>query len=37
MGDGSPFLVGLYLAAMAVITLLALVVGKETRDMNIDH
>jgi len=37
MGDGSPFLVGVYLAAMAVITLLALVVGKETRDVNIDH
>ncbi|EZQ19195.1 MFS transporter [Pseudomonas sp. G11-1] len=37
MGDGSPFLVGIYLASMAVITLLALIVGKETKNIDIDR
>ena len=36
MGNGSPFLVGVYLAAMGTLTLLALIIGKETAhvDMN---
>jgi metabolite-proton symporter len=32
--DGSPVLVGLYLSAAAVITLIALIISKETRDMD---
>lgn len=35
VGDGSPVLVGVYLAVMAGVTLLALLIGKETRDMDI--
>ncbi|MFG1297515.1 MULTISPECIES: MFS transporter [Xanthobacter] len=34
-GAGSPFWVGVYLTAMAVLTLIALLLGKETRDMDI--
>lgn len=37
VGDGSPFLVGVYLAAMATITLIALLVGKETRHVDINR
>jgi metabolite-proton symporter len=37
LADGSPFLVGVYLAAMAVITLIALIIGKETKDVDIDR
>lgn len=37
VADGSPFLVGLYLAVMAVITLVALLLGKETKDVDIDR
>jgi len=33
-GDGSPVLVGLYLSAAAVITLVALFISKETRDID---
>jgi metabolite-proton symporter len=33
MGKGSPALVGVYLASMAVLTLIALFVSKETRDL----
>ncbi|RYE88733.1 MAG: MFS transporter [Hyphomicrobiales bacterium] len=36
LGGGSPFWVGIYLSAMAVLTLIALLVGKETRDVDID-
>ncbi|WP_157155257.1 MULTISPECIES: MFS transporter [unclassified Diaminobutyricimonas] len=36
LGDGSPFLVGIYLAVMAVITLVALIIGKETKDNDIN-
>ena len=36
MAGGSPHLVGVYLAAMAGLTLLALVLGKETRDVDIN-
>jgi metabolite-proton symporter len=36
VGDGSPFLVGVYLAVMAAITLVALIIGKETKDNDID-
>ncbi len=36
MGAGSPFWVGIYLSAMAVITLVALLLGKETRHVDID-
>lgn len=35
-GDGSPFWVGVYLAAMAVLTLIALILSKETKDVDID-
>jgi metabolite-proton symporter len=37
MGEGSPMLVGVYLAVMAGVTLLALVIGKETKDMDISR
>jgi metabolite-proton symporter len=37
LADGSPFLVGVYLAVMAVITLVALLLGKETKDVDIDR
>ena len=33
---GSPFLVGIYLSAMAILTLLALLIGKETKDVDIN-
>ncbi len=35
-GEGSPFWVGVYLSVMALITLGALLVGKETRNVDID-
>jgi metabolite-proton symporter len=35
-GAGSPFWVGVYLSAMAVLTLIALLLGKETRDVDIE-
>jgi MFS family permease len=35
-GKGSPFWVGVYLSAMGVLTLIALLLGKETRDVNIE-
>ena len=35
-GDGSPFWVGVYLSVMAVLTLIALLVSKETKDVDID-
>lgn len=35
-GAGSPFWVGVYLSVMAVLTLIALLLGKETRDVDID-
>ena len=35
-GGGSPVLVGAYLSAMAVLTLIALLIGKETKDVDID-
>jgi metabolite-proton symporter len=35
-GEGSPFWVGVYLSAMAVLTLIALIIGKETKDVDID-
>ncbi|MBS7539216.1 MFS transporter [Ancylobacter lacus] len=36
-GHGSPFWVGVYLSAMACITLIALLLGPETRDVDIEH
>jgi len=36
-GGGSPFWVGVYLSAMAVLTLIALLLGKETKDVSIDR
>jgi MFS family permease len=36
MGEGSPGLVGIYLSAMAGLTLVALLLGKETKDVDID-
>ena len=35
-GGGSPFYVGLYLTAMAVLTLIALLLGKETKHVDIE-
>lgn len=35
-GGGSPFWVGIYLSAMAGLTLIALLLGKETKDVDID-
>jgi metabolite-proton symporter len=35
-GDGSPWLVGVYLSSMALLTLVALVLGKETKDISLD-
>jgi MFS family permease len=35
-GSGSPFWVGVYLSAMAVLTLVALLIGRETKDVDID-
>jgi metabolite-proton symporter len=36
VADGSPVLVGLYLSLAAVITLVALIISKETRDIDYD-
>ncbi|MFK8253153.1 MFS transporter [Ancylobacter terrae] len=36
-GEGSPFWVGVYLSAMATITLIALLLGPETKDVDIEH
>ena len=36
VADGSPVLVGVYLALMGVLTLIALLLGKETKDVDID-
>jgi MFS family permease len=35
-GDGSPFWVGVYLTAMAALTLIALLLGRETKDVDIE-
>lgn len=35
-GDGSPFWVGIYLSAMAGLTLISLLLGKETKDIDIE-
>lgn len=35
-GGGSPFWVGIYLSAMSVLTLIALLLGKETKDVDIE-
>ena len=35
-GEGSPFWVGVYLAAMGVLTLIALLLGPETKDRELD-
>ncbi|MGW3990043.1 MFS transporter [Streptomyces sp. NPDC004830] len=35
-GDGSPWLVGVYLSGMALLTLVALLLGKETRHVSLD-
>jgi metabolite-proton symporter len=35
--DGSPVLVGIYLSVMAVITLISLLIGKETRDVALEE
>lgn len=37
VGDGSPTLVGFYLTAMGALTLIALLLGKETRNVDITH
>lgn len=36
-GDGSPWLVGVYLSVMALLTLVALVLGKETKNVSFDE
>ena len=35
-GDGSPFWVGVYLSGMAVLTLISLLLGSETKDIDIE-
>ncbi|GGU10651.1 MFS transporter [Nocardioides albus] len=35
--DGSPVLVGVYLSVMAVITLISLLIGKETKDVALEE
>jgi MFS family permease len=35
-GGGSPFWVGVYLSAMGVLTLISLLLGKETKDVDIE-
>jgi len=37
MGEGSPTLVGWYLTAMSALTLVALLLGKETKEIDINH
>ncbi|MBG6058581.1 metabolite-proton symporter [Cryobacterium sp. MP_M5] len=36
LGEGSPFWVGVYLAVMAALTLVALLLSRETRDIDIE-
>ncbi len=36
-GEGSPFWVGVYLAVMSALTLVSLIIGKETKDVAIDE
>ena len=36
LGEGSPFWVGIYLSVMAVLTLVALLASRETRDIDIE-
>ncbi|WP_073949712.1 MFS transporter [Streptomyces kebangsaanensis] len=36
-GDGSPRLVGVYLSVMALLTLVSLLIGKETKDVALDE
>ncbi len=35
--DGSPWLVGVYLSSMALLTLVALVLGRETKDVGLEE
>lgn len=37
LADGSPVLVGIYLSVAGAITLVALMLGKETKDTEIHH
>ncbi|WP_156906019.1 MFS transporter [Agrococcus lahaulensis] len=37
LGEGSPFWVGVYLAGAALLTLIALIVSKETKDVDIER
>ncbi|MDF9716175.1 MHS family MFS transporter [Nocardioides sp. ChNu-153] len=37
LGDGSPFLVGVYLSVMGLLTFVALAVGRDTRSLDIDR
>jgi MFS family permease len=36
LGDGSPWLVGIYLSAMSVLTFIALLLSPETKDVDYD-
>lgn len=36
-GDGSPWLVGVYLSVMALLTLVSLLLGKETKNISLDE
>ncbi|MCO4698183.1 MHS family MFS transporter [Streptomyces sp. RO-S4] len=36
-GDGSPWLVGVYLSSMALLTLVALLLGRETKDVGLEE
>lgn len=37
LGEGSPFWVGVYLSVMGLVTLVALVVSRETKDLDIER
>ena len=36
LGDGNPWLVGIYLSAMSVLTFIALLLAPETKDIDYD-
>ncbi len=36
-GEGSPWLVGVYLSSMALLTLVALLIGRETKDVGLEE
>jgi hypothetical protein len=37
LGEGSPFWVGVYLSVMGLVTLVALYLSRETRDLDLER